>query len=193
MKIFIISLFLSTVLYCETLGTPSGTKQHEIALTAVSSVSKAPSFQDLTDVTIWGPSRTKRFCLSGGFSSDFRNEGYLGAKGMFEYKMWPRVTLGLEAGVYVNNTSFQGKRTMSSGVRGSYQLIPFDRAWSRRPWSIYAGVGGGALFGAGDKEIEEVDPYVDLHAGARYRISRQWMLHSELTSRTATLGLSLIF
>ncbi|KOH46931.1 hypothetical protein [Sunxiuqinia dokdonensis] len=144
-------------------------------------------------VSIWGPTRPKRFWLGGGFSSDFWNQSYVGGKGILDYLLWSRLTLGLEAGAWVGDTSLQSKRTLASGIRASYQFIPFNRSLRRRPWSLYAGMSCGAVFGAGHKEIDMIDPYVDLHAGARYLISNHWMLFSEITGRNATVGLGLRF
>lgn len=193
MKKLIFLSFFSTIMCAQTYAHPSDDEQQKMALIIYAPATMEPGMQDMTAVTIWGPSRDKRYCLSGGFSSDFRNEGYLGVKGIFDYKMWPRVTVGLEAGAYANNTSFRGKRTLDSGVRASYQWIPFDRVWRRKPWSFYTGISAGALLGPGDKSFKEVEPYLDIHAGARYRIGNQWMLFSEISTRTATLGLSLKF
>lgn len=189
MKRLIFLFLFSAVLCTGTNAKPSENGQQEMGL--ISPAKRKSGQQDMTAVTIWGPSRAKRYCLSGGFSTDFRNEGYLGIKGMFDYRVWPRVTLGLEAGAYADDTSFQGKRTLASGFRASYQLTSFDHAWRRKPWNLYAGISAGALFGAGDKAFKEVGTYFDIHTGARYWISKRWALIGELSSRNATLGLGL--
>jgi hypothetical protein len=191
MKRLIFLILFGAILCTETNAKPSENGQLEMGLTSL--INRGSGQQDMTAVTIWGPSRAKSYSLSGGFSSDFRNEGYLGIKGMFDYRVWPRVTLGLEAGAYADDTSFQGKRTLASGVRASYQLTSFDRIWRRKPWNFYAGISAGALFGAGDKAFKEVEPYFDVHIGARYQISNKWALIGELSSRDATLGLGLKF
>lgn len=148
---------------------------------------------DADDVGLWGPVKKPKFIFAVGYSADFKYEGYLGLKATLDYMPSRNFSAGIEAGLHSGNLSFDWMRTVFTGVRGSYHLVTFGRTRSANPWSVYGGLSAGALFGAGGKVIDEVDPYIDIHAGARYLITNRWMIMSELTSRGATIGLSFRF
>ena len=145
------------------------------------------------DVNLWGPAKDRKFILSAGYSADFKYEGYLGLKATLDCMLRRNFSAGIEAGIHSGNLSFDWMRTVFTGLRGSYHLVTFGRTRSANPWSVYGGLSTGALFGAGGKVIDEVDPYIDIHAGARYLITNRWMIISELSSRSATIGLSFRF
>lgn len=148
---------------------------------------------DADDVDLWGPAKDRKFILSAGYSADLKHEGYLGLKTTLDYMLSRNFSAGIEAGIHSGNLAFDWMRTVFTGVRGSYHLVTFGRTRSANPWNVYGGLSAGALFGAGVKVIDEVDPYIDIHAGARYLITDRWMIISELSSRGATIGLSFRF
>ncbi len=146
---------------------------------------------DADELNLWGPAKDRKFILSVGYSTDFKYEGYLGLKATLDYRLSRDFSAGIEAGIHSGNLSFDWMRTVFTGVRSSYHLVSFGRTRRANPWNVYGGLSIGALFGAGGKVIGEVDPYIDIHAGARYLITNRWMIMSELSSRSATIGLSL--
>lgn len=176
---FIITLFLVVFLISETLAGSVANK-HKTRETGARSA----------DVFLWTPSREQKYLLSGGYSSDFKYEGYLGVKGAVEYLISPAFSAGLEGGVYAGNTDFDWMRTIATGVRANYHFIPFEKR-RNNAWNVYGGISGGTLFGAGGKIVDEIDPYLDIHAGARYLITNTWLVLGEVTTRSATIGLSL--
>lgn len=155
--------------------------------------SAGASSADAADANLWGPAKDRKFILSAGYSADFKYEGYLGLKATLDYGFSRDFSAGIETGIHSGNLSFDWMRTVFTGVRGSYHLVSFGRTRKANPWSVYGGLSFGALFGAGGKVIDEVDPYIDIHAGARYLITNRWMIMSELSSRSATIGLSFRF
>ena len=151
-----------------------------------------PAARKAIGSSIWQPVKEYRCLLSGGYSSELNDEGYMGAKGMVDYFLGSSFSVGVEGSLYFGGPSFSGNRTPSAGLRGSYHfIVPKKKHYS--PWGLYSGLNTGLDFGRGDKSFDELDPYVDVHVGARYLVSDTWTILGELSGRNAIVGLGLRF
>lgn len=129
--------------------------------------------------------------LSGSFSQEFNFGSQVGSKWVLDYMVNEQVSIGAQTGLY--QTREDNARYLSNylGIRVSYHLLRAKLHRGQNHWNVYTGISGEAEIGGGQKDWHEKRLLLDLHLGARYRLSAKWYIWAEAAMNNASLGLSL--
>ena len=128
--------------------------------------------------------------LCGGFSREFNYNSQTGGKLVLDYMVDDQVSIGAQTGSYwLRNDD---GRFVSSylGARLSYHLLKAKLHKRKAHWNVYTGISGDVEIGGAEKDWHEKRFFIDLHLGARYRLSDKFFLWGEADITNATIGLS---